>query len=58
MEEKPYLFSFQDWFANPEKYILVYAKDEDTARKKACKLLKYNSGIQAKEEDIKSHTYF
>jgi len=54
---KAYLFRFQAWHLDPPEYILVYAENEEDARKLASKRLQYYSGEKAKLKDIISCTF-
>lgn len=48
----PYLFSFVRFISDPPIYLLVYGKDEETAREIARQQCYYNSGVKALIEDI------
>lgn len=56
--EKPYLFSFKAWHGDPLEYILVYGIDEEDARKKGVKNLRYNCGEKPKPENLGLCTIF
>jgi len=53
-----YLLKIQLWQYSSFEYILVYAIDEDQARKKAAKIFFYNNGEQVQESDFKLATIF
>lgn len=52
-----YLFSFKNWKYQQEKYILVYAENEEEARKIGCKNCYYNNGEKASPKDLIIQTY-
>ena len=56
--QKSYLFKIKLGQYDPDEYILVYAKNEDEARKKGAEKLRYNCGTQAKPKDLILVTYF
>lgn len=53
----PYLFSFIYWFDSPPKYILVYAENEEEARKIGSENCIYNSGKIAEPKDLELCTH-
>jgi hypothetical protein len=52
-----YLFSFVYWPHSPEKYILVYAQNEEAAREIGARKCFFNSGKMASPENLELVTY-
>lgn len=52
-----FLFSFNSWHSDPNKYILVHARNEQEAREIGCKQCRFNSKEIAKPSDLELVTY-